>query len=96
MEVADEEMHSSAQGATQSAFKSSLNIFSRFQSHCMKGSKKKRKAKERKGQKKKNTKNGHDPLEPLQMSSGPQETTLKWDKLSPSEFETLQEYIQCK
>lgn len=24
------------------------------------------------------------------------ETSFKWDKLSPYEFETLQEYIQCK
>ena len=61
----------------------------------MKGSKKKRRSKEKKAQKKKK-KNGIDPLHPLQISSGPQETSLKWDKLSPSEFETLQEYIQCK
>lgn len=29
-------------------------------------------------------------------SGSQEENGLKWEKLSPNEFETLQEYIQCK
>ena len=69
--------------------------------HCMKGSK------SRKKKRKKTRSRSFDPLRPTRIighpgtssSSGannPTEAALKWEKLSPSEFETLQEFIQCK
>lgn len=75
----------------------------------MRGSKKSkgRRGKKEKSAKKKATKNngleGSSLKEMAQISSGEtaSEVTvaaaaLKWEKLSPGEFETLQEYIQCK
>lgn len=76
----------------------------------MRGSKKnkgRRGKKEKKSAKKKAAKNngleGSSLKEMAQISSGEtaSEVTvaaaaLKWEKLSPGEFETLQEYIQCK
>ena len=86
--VTVDEASSTGQGTNP--LKSSLNIFSRFQSRCMKSSKSKKK-------KKKKKQNVFDSLHPQQINSDSQETeALKWDKLSPNEFETLQEYIQCK
>jgi len=66
--------------------------------HCMKGSKS-RKKKRRKGRCRSFDALHSSRLAATSSSSGannPVEAALKWEKLSPSEFETLQEYIQCK
>lgn len=75
----------------------------------MRGSKKKSKKRRSKDAKKSAKKKGSSKngggdaslLHQMQISSGgtASEATvaaLKWEKLSPGEFETLQEYIQCK
>lgn len=77
----------------------------------MRGSKKKKSSKKsnkrrskdaKKSAKKKNGAGETSLLQQMQISSGgtASEVTvtaaLKWEKLSPGEFETLQEYIQCK
>lgn len=88
--------HGKQSTTSGSTFKSSWSLFTRLRQHCLKRDKRKHfnRNKSKTGGRKLNI------FEHQQLvqtnSNNPTETTLKWDKLSPNEFETLQEYIQCK
>lgn len=79
-----------------STLKSSWSIFARIQNHCLKRQKRKHRARDKRRKMAKKL-NIFDHGHMMQSNScGQENNALKWDKLSPNEFETLQEYIQCK